>query len=363
MRILVMVLLGILTNLCFAIAPQLDKIKLPPGFHISIYADNLPAARQLALGNDGTVFVGTRRDKVYALVDSNHDGHADKQYIIADNLYYPNGVAYKDGALYVAEISRVLRYDAILQRLSSPPKPVVVNDSLPDKTHHGYRFIKFAPDGWLYIGIGAPCNVCLSTDPRFATIMRMKADGSDTEIYAKGVRNTVGFDWQPDTDVLWFTDNGRDWLGDDLPPDELNRADNKGGHFGFPYVYGDNIADPKYGNKPYPQQFTPPVQLLGPHVAALGMSFYTGKMFPEAYQGQIFIAEHGSWNRSKKIGYRLTLVKVDGDKAQSYQPFATGWLQGQSPWGRPVATLVMPDGALLVSDDFGGRVYRISYHQ
>jgi glucose/arabinose dehydrogenase len=237
----------------------------------------------------------------------------------------------------------------------------VVNDGFPRETHHGWKFIAFGPDGRLYVPVGAPCNVCEREDPRFASIQRMRPDGTGQETFARGVRNTVGFDWDPSTKELWFTDNGRDWLGDDLPPDELNHAPGKGLHFGFPYRHGKEIPDPEFGKKKIREEFVPPAWELGPHVAALGMRFYTGTMFPDKYRGHIFIAEHGSWNRSTPIGYRVTLVRVESGRATGYEVFAEGWLSEGRAWGRPVDLLVMPDGALLVSDDKAGAIYRISY--
>jgi glucose/arabinose dehydrogenase len=316
----------------------------------------------MALGAKGTIFVGSRSEgKVYAIVDRNGDYVADDVKIIATGLKMPNGVAFRNGSLYVAEVSRILRFDAIEDRLASPPKPVVVSAAFPDKMHHGWKFIRFGPDGRLYIPVGAPCNVCDEKDKRFASIMRMDVDGRNLEVFASGVRNTVGFDWHPQTGELWFTDNGRDWLGDDLPPDELNRAPRAGLHFGFPYWHGRNIRDPKFGKGHRPEEFTLPELELGAHVAALGMSFYTGTMFPPAYRGQIFIAEHGSWNRSEPNGYRVSLVRLKGGRAVSYERFADGWLQNGNAWGRPVDVLVMPDGSLLVSDDKADAIYRIYY--
>ena len=340
----------------------LERIRLPEGFTISVYAANVPNARAMTLSPGGTLFVGSREDgRVYAVLDRNTDRRADEVVTIASGLKSPNGVAFRDGSLYVAEISRILRFDDIEERLAAPPKPAVVIDTLPTEPHHGWKFIAFGPDGWLYVPVGAPCNICESEDPRFASITRMKPDGSGLEVYAHGVRNSVGFDWHPATGALWFTDNGRDYLGDDVPPDELNVASAKGQHFGYPYCHGGTIADPEHGKKRPCSEFRPPAQKLGAHVAALGMRFYTGRMFPAEYRNQIFIAEHGSWNRSSKVGYRITLVKIEGDRAVSYEPFAEGWLQGQEEWGRPVDVLVMPDGALLVSDDRAGAIYRISY--
>ncbi|MBB72384.1 MAG: L-sorbosone dehydrogenase [Legionellales bacterium] len=347
----------------FAYADKtVDNLTLPKGFKANLFIDNLPALRQMALGDKGTVFVGSLNGEVYGLVDTNNDGRADTVHVIAKKLNYPNGVAVHKGDLYIAEIDRITRYHDIENHLNKPPKPEVIVKDLPDKRHHGFRFIKFGPDDKLYLGVGAPCNVCLSEDKRLGTIMRVNADGSELEVFAKGVRNTVGFDWEPGTDVLWFTDNGRDWLGDHEPPDELNRAPESGMHFGFPYVYGNNKPDPKFGKLPYPQTFTMPVKNLPAHVAALGMVFYQGNQFPKDYQGDIFIAEHGSWNSSKKVGYRVSRVKHKDGTVTDYQPFVTGFLEGDDDvLGRPVALLTLPDGSLLISDDFAGKIYRVGY--
>jgi len=337
-------------------------MQLPPGFKISLYADNVPGARSLALSSSGVLFVGTRQiGRVYAVVDKDRDMRADNVIAIADGLDLPNGVAVRDGDLYVAEVHRVLRYPQIETRLNAPPKAEVVFDGFPRDRHHGWKFIRFGPDGRLYVPVGAPCNVCRKDEPVYATITRMNRDGSEFEIFANGVRNSVGFDWSPQTGVLWFTDNGRDWLGDDQPPDELNRAPAKGLHFGFPFCHGGIIADPEYGSEKACSQFTAPAVRLDAHVAALGMRFYTGRMFPENYRNQIFIAEHGSWNRSRKSGYRLTVVRLQGSRVLGYEPFAQGWLTGESAWGRPVDLEVMADGSLLVSDDQNGVIYRITY--
>ncbi|NIQ39277.1 MAG: sorbosone dehydrogenase family protein [Proteobacteria bacterium] len=345
-------------------ALPIHQIKLPPGFKISVYARHVPNARSMSLSPNGTLFVGTRKaGRVYAVLDRDNDGQADEVITIARRLNMPNGVAFWRDSLFVAEVNQVVRFDHIENRLVNPPKPVIVNDGFPRDKHHGWKFIRFGPDGMLYIPVGAPCNVCEREDERYATIMRMQPDGSGLEIIAHGVRNTVGFDWHPVTNELWFTDNGRDWLGDDLPPDELNRAPQKGLHFGFPYCHGGSIPDPKFGKKRECSEFVPPVAELGPHVASLGMRFYTGKMFPNAYRNQIFIAEHGSWNRSVPIGYRITVVRIQNNRAVSYDVFADGWLQRGRVWGRPVDVLVTPDGALLVSDDRAGAIYRIRYEE
>lgn len=341
----------------------LEKIILPRGFEISLYA-SVPGARSLALGPNGTVFVGTRsQGKVYALTARRDYSGAAEVVTIAKGLNEPNGVAFREDSLYVAEISRILRYDNIAERLRSPPEPVVINDRYPRDKAHGWKFIAFGPDGLLYVPVGAPCNICKPDKDIYASITRVRPDGTGREIFARGIRNTVGFDWHPVTKELWFTDNGRDWMGDNEPPDELNRAPRAGMNFGFPYCHGGDIPDPKYDKGHHCSDFVPPEMKLGPHVAALGMRFYTGRMFPAGYRNQIFIAEHGSWNRSTPIGYRITLVRLEKNRAVKYEIFAEGWLQSGKAWGRPVDVLVMPDGSLLVSDDHAGAVYRISYRQ
>lgn len=317
----------------------------------------------MVLSPNGTLFVGTiHKGVVYAIADKNKDGKADKVYTIAEKLNSPNGVAFRNGSLYVGEINKISRYDNIESRLDNPPKPVVVNGSLPKRAWHGFKYIRFGPDGRLVAPVGAPCNVCEQEDERFASILTMKPDGSDVKVFAKGVRNTVGFDWHPKTKELWFTDNGRDYLGDDLPPDELNHAPKAGLHFGFPYRYGMNVPDPEFGHKKPDGKFKAPAMPLGAHVAALGMRFYTGNKFPKKYQNNIFICEHGSWNRSKKVGYRISLVSLDKNgKALSYKPFCTGWKQDEMYIGRPVDLCIMPDGSMLVSDDAAGVIYKITY--
>jgi glucose/arabinose dehydrogenase len=343
-------------------ALPLGEITLPAGFHLAVYSADVPNARSMALSPSGVLYVGTRdAGNVYAVVDADKDGVADKVYTIASGLNMPNGVAVRDDALYVAEVGKVWRYDDIDRRLADPPKPALVRGDFPTERHHGWKFIRFGPDGLLYVPVGAPCNIC-EPDARHAAIFRMKPDGSDLEMYARGVRNTVGFDWHPVTKELWFTDNGRDMLGDDLPPDELNHATRRGQDFGYPYCHAGDIKDPDYGDKHPCSDFTPPAAKLGPHVASLGLRFYTGKMFPAKYRHQIFIAEHGSWNRTRKIGYQVIVATLDGQgRVTGTEPFATGWLQGEKAWGRPVDVQVMPDGALLVSDDLAGAIYRITY--
>ena len=339
----------------------LDTVKLPPGFAIELVA-RAPTARGMAFGRDGTLFVGSRNGNVYA-VTLPQGGGAARVRTIASGLRDPVGVAYRDGALFVSSVSRIVRLDDIERRLDSPPAPAVVTDAYPTEGHHGWKFIAFGPDGKLYVPVGAPCNICEPDPDKYAVITRINPDGSGREVVARGVRNTVGFDWHPQTHELWFTDNGRDMLGDDAPPDELNRVVTAGANYGYPYCHGGTIPDPEFHTRPC-SEFVAPVQNLGPHVASLGMRFYTGTQFPVEYRNQIFIAEHGSWNRSRKIGYRVTLVKLDASgKALEYAPFAQGWLQGQQPWGRPADVAVAPDGSLLVSDDYAGAIYRISYRR
>jgi glucose/arabinose dehydrogenase len=338
-------------------APPLGDIRLPEGFAISLYAEGVHDARSLALGSRGTLFVGSGEDKVYAVPPG-----GGKPRVVARGLHAPHGVAFRDGALYVAEVERILRYDRIEQQLDNPPKPTMFA-KLPDNTAHGLKPLHFGPDGMLYYAVGSPCNVC-EPAPGYGVIARLdpKAPGKP-ETYARGIRNSVGFDWDPRTKDLWFTDNGRDNLGDDVPADELNHAPRPGMNFGFPYCHQGDLPDPRYGRGHSCSEFTPPARKLRAHVAALGMRFYTGTRFPPQYRGAIFIAEHGSWNRSRKIGYRVSVVTPTPGGDLRYEPFAEGWLQGETTLGRPVDLLVAPDGALLVSDDANGVVYRIDYQK
>lgn len=341
----------------------LSSIKLPQGFAISIFAE-VEDARSMALSPNGTLFIGNKSgDKVYAVKDLDGDYKADKKWVIASGLNMPNGVAFKNGNLYVAEVSRVTKFKDIESKLNNPGTPEVVYDKFPTESHHGWKYIAFGPDGKLYVPVGAPCNICESKEPIYASIHRMNDDGTGLELFASGVRNTVGFTWHPESKNIWFTDNGRDLMGDDVPPCELNTAPKQGMHFGYPYCHGGTTKDPEFGNKRPCADFTKPIQNLGAHVAPLGLKFYSGSMFPAQYANQILLAEHGSWNRAKKSGYKISLVKLDGGKATSYETFASGWLDeaAQKAWGRPVDIIVLPDGSMLVSDDKAGVIYRITY--
>ena len=343
---------------------NLDKITLPEGFSISLYA-KVDNARSMALSPSGVLYVGNRsEDKVYAVKDEDGDFQADKVYEIDRDLNMPNGVAIRNGNLYVAEVNRILRYDNIEAHLDNPPEPVVVYDQLPTERHHGWKYIAFGPDGKLYVPVGAPCNICKSEEEIYASIARMNPDGSGLEVYAHGVRNTVGFTWHPQTGDMYFTDNGRDMMGDNYPPCELNRATQKGQHFGYPFCHGGEYADPEFGGQRNCSEFVKPFQNLGPHVAPLGVKFKSGSMFPAKYDNVMFIAEHGSWNRSRKIGYRISMVGLDANgRTTGYSTFAEGWLNTttQNAWGRPVDVLFMPDGSMLISDDQAGAIYRVTY--
>lgn len=343
---------------------QLSKLKLPEGFKIAFYAKDVVNARSLAVSDDGTVFVGTLKgNNVYALVDADKDGVAEKKYTVASGMHSPNGVAFHNGSLYIAEVNKIWRIDNIESSLKNPAKPIPVSDGFPSEEHHGWKYISFGPDGKLYVPVGAPCNICNDNekDPRFASIMRLNADGSELEVYAHGIRNSVGFTWHPDTKELWFTDNGRDELGDDLPPDELNIAVKKDENFGYPYCHAGNIRDPEFGKERDCSEFKAPAAKLTPHGASLGIKFNTGNMFPAKYHNMAFVAEHGSWNRSKPVGYRVMLVTADSNAVKSYEPFIDGWLNNGEAWGRPVDVLFLKDGSLLISDDHANAVYRVTY--
>lgn len=356
-------------NPCLAFAQQsshqdiLKQLHLPPDFTLSIFADNLPNARSLTLGDNGMVFVGTGSEgSVYAVQDSNNDGVADKRYVIANHLYMPNGVAYKDDSLYVAEVNRIIRFDHIMQHLVNPPEPVVIYDQFPSEEHHGWKYLRFGPDNKLYTSVGAPCNICEPEKAIYSSLVRLNTDGSGFEILARGIRSSVGFDWQPETNALFFTDNGRDYLGDDIPPDELNQWTTSGEYFGFPYCHGGDIPDPELGSDKKCRQFTAPAWKFKAHIAPLGLRFYRGRQFPDEFKNQLFVAEHGSWNRSEPHGYRIALVKFKEGKPVSEQVFINGWLSNEGKvLGRPVDVLEMPDGSLLISDDKLGVIYKVDY--
>jgi glucose/arabinose dehydrogenase len=337
------------------------KLKLPPGFKAEVWASNVLDARGLRQGDKGTVFVSSLfvAGKIYAVVDK---GEKREVKTIAEKLFLPNGIEFVKGSLYVATPKDITRYDDIEAKLDNPPQPVMVYDKLPGEVPHGWKFIKLGPDGKLYVPIGAPCNIC---DPSegFARITRMNLDGSGVETVARGVRNTVGFDFDPKTGDLWFTNNGRDWLSEDLPNDTLNHVTAPGKqHFGFPYCHQGDFADPEFGWGKSCNDYAKPAQLMGPHAGVLGMRFYTGKMFPAQYQGAMFIARHGPWNRSKKYAADIVVAWPDAAGGiQKMEPFMTGLVENNEYLGRPVDLLVMKDGSLLVSDDHNGAIYRISY--
>ncbi len=346
---------------------KLEKIKLPENFKIDVWAADVPNARSMAISEEGIVFVGNRQgSNVFALVDENGDGKADSKFILAEGMSMPNGVAYKDGDLYVAEVNRIIRFKDIKNTLNNP-KYEVVYDQYPTEKHHGWKFIAFGPDGMLYVPVGAPCNICDPEEEIFASITRIdvKSPNPKPEVFAHGVRNTVGFDWHPVTGEMWFTDNGRDMLGDDTPDCELNRVTAKGQHFGYPFWHAGTIKDPEFGDKGKAQsEYIQPSAKLGAHVAPLGMRFYEGRMFPSTYKNQVFVAKHGSWNRSKKSGYMVTMEEIDAaGKVTGEKIFASGWLDDatQEVWGRPVDVQELPDGSLLISDDMAGVIYRVTY--
>jgi glucose/arabinose dehydrogenase len=359
-----------LVSLCAraaALAPE--RLSVPKGFQIELLTDAVPNARAMTLGRyadgKGVLYVGSMGEgKVYAV--ELDQGRARAVHTIASGLSLPAGVAYRSGQLFVSAVTRILRFDAIDDHLDHPPTPALVTDKLPAETHHGAKFIGFGPDGWLYVAVGAPCNVCVP-DAAHGLILRMKADGSAPETVARGVRNSVGFDWSPADQALWFTDNGRDMMGDDMPSDELNRLQRAGQHFGFPYCHQGDTPDPEFGAQKNCSEFVPPAAKLGAHVATLGMRFYNGSQFPAEYRGNVFVAEHGSWNRSTRSGYRVVRAVLDTQgRVLRHEPFVQGWLQNnvigrETVLGRPADVLVLPDGSLLISDDLGGAIYRVRY--
>ena len=343
----------------------LTHVTLPEGFKIAVFTDMTPNARSMTLGDDGTVYVGTMTEgRVYAVRDDNRDGTAERVLTVASGLNSPNGVAFLKNDLYVAEIHRIVKLPNISANLAGPPAPQPVYGGYPSDRHHGWKYLRVGPDGKLYAPVGAPCNICKPEKDIYASLTRLDPDGSHFEIIAHGIRNTVGFDWQPGTQKLFFTENGRDWLGDDLPPEELNRLDQSGQHFGYPYCHAGRIADPEFGDQKSCTEYTAPVWTFPAHVAPLGLRFYLGKQFPERYRGQLFVAQHGSWNRTQAQGYRIAVVKFKDGSPIADEVFADGWLQADGTvLGRPVDILEMPDGALLISDDRRGAIYRVSYQQ
>ncbi len=348
-------------------APRLDTLSMPPGFEISLWAEGVQGARSLTRSDTGVVFVGSRQRREKGVVHAIVDRGGERQVIeIAAGLNMPNGVAWRDGALYVAEVHRILRFDDIDNQLDSPPEPAVVLEGLPEEAHHGWKYLAFGPKGRLWFQVGAPCNICAVEDP-YASILALDLETGTYEVFARGVRNTVGMDWHPETGELWFTDNGRDMLGEDTPPDELNRAPTKGLHFGYPFCHGKAIEDPELGSTGSCTDSQPPAQNLAPHTAAIGMKFYRGTMLPAAYRGAVLIAEHGSWNRKVPIGYRITAVTLGDDGSPtSYEPLVAGWLAESEGgkrkfWGRPADLLELPDGSLLISDDYQNAIYRLTY--
>ncbi|MEM9743156.1 MAG: PQQ-dependent sugar dehydrogenase [Pseudomonadota bacterium] len=348
-------------------ALPMERLAVPAGFVIEVLIDDTPNARQMALGADGTLFVGTRRaGRVYAV--ENALTEPAKARVIADDLRMPSGVAVHDGNLYVGAVNRVLRFSAIEAWLAAhadgQPKAEIITDALPTDGHHGWKYLKFSPSGTLHVPVGAPCNICLSKDPRYASLLTLDLASGSTELYAEGIRNTVGFDWHPETGDLWFTDNGRDMLGDDVPPEEVNVAPRAGLHFGYPFEHAGTIADPEFGKQRVrtlgERALEKPKVKIQAHSAALGIDFYDGAAFPEDYRHALFIAEHGSWNRSSKVGYRISVV-LDPNGAATYRPFIEGWLDDEENWGRPNDVLVTPAGNLLISDDQAGAIYRVRY--
>lgn len=339
----------------------LDRIKVPPGFKVELWAHGMPGVRMMTRGTKGTIWAGTRAiGRVYEIKDrGTHREHR----ILAEKLVQPNGVAFLAGNLYVIAINRVFRYDGIEDNPDVKPVELTAQFKLPPEVHHNWKFIAFGPDNRLYVQVGAPCNVC-EVSEEYAQIRRYSADGSNMEVVARGVRNTVGFDFHPRTGELWFTDNGRDWMGENIPEDELNRVSKIGEFFGFPWCHAQGIPDPDVKKKNPCKGVTRPVALLGPHAGALGMRFYTGKMFPKEYQDSIFIARRGSWNRAELFGFDVVNVRVtpDGRNARVI-PFMTGFMDAKENkfWGRPVDVLQLPDGSLLVSDEQVGAIYRVTY--
>lgn len=337
-----------------------QRLSVPDGFKVETWASEILDARMIREGDKGTIFVSSLfvANKVYAIVDR---GDRREVKVVLDDTPLPNGLEFRDGSLYVATAKQILRLDDIENRLDDPPKPVVVYDGFPPSSQHGWKVLRFGPDGKLYAPIGAPCNIC-APDDRHARIIRMNPDGAGVETVATGVRNSVGFDFDPRTGDLWFTDNQRDWISDDMPLDELNHVTRPGRqNFGFPYCHSGLMIDPDFGGARSCSEFTRPAALLGAHAAPLGMRFYTGRSFPEKYRGAIFIARHGPWNRALKEADVAVAYLNDAREVVTVEPFLTGFVQDNDYVGRPVDVHVMKDGSLLVSDDHNGALYRVSY--
>lgn len=358
---------ALLLSLCmshtpaFGRAAPLSALKVPDGFQIEVFSDAVPGARSLAVDETGTVFVGSLNEgRVYAV--RTRDGKATEVRTILQGLNHPNGVAVLNHSLYIAEVSRILRIPLPLQKEKGSLHPEVFYDGLPSDPHHGWRYLRVTPDGGLLTAIGQPCNICNLDDPRYGTLLKISSDGHKTETLARGFRNSVGFDFEPGTQILWASDNGRDWLGDNSPPDELNRIDRSGLHFGFPYCFGTDLRDPQYGHLMTCDQLTPPAFEFQAHVAPLGIRFYTGRQFSERYQHQLLVAQHGSWNRSQPVGYRVSSLRIQDGKALDETPLVWGFLQPDGKvLGRPVDLLILEDGSLLISDDHAGAIYRVTY--
>lgn len=340
---------------------KLDQLAIPAGFKIEIYASDVDNARQMAASDSGIIYVGSRNaGKVYALADTNQDGKADKHWLIAKGLSSPSGLAFKDGDLYVGAIGDIIRFPDIDNNLDSPKSELFFSD-LPSDGHHGWKFLRFDKTGNLIIPVGAPCNVCDITTDKHARILSLNMKTKQLTVLAEGVRNSVGFDFHPQTNELWFTDNGRDMLGDDVPSDELNHIAKPGKHYGFPFIHQGDIQDPEFGKNANAKDYVAPALKLGAHVAALGMHFYRGEMFPASFKNKLLIAEHGSWNRSKKSGYKVVLVTLDGSKVVDQQDFITGFMKNEQTFGRPAALLELADGSILISDDYADVIYRLTY--
>jgi glucose/arabinose dehydrogenase len=340
-----------------------EKINLPPGFSVQIWANGLPGGRAMARGDQGKIYVGTRIiGRVYEITDN---GDRRSVRVVIDKLVQPSGVAFANGSLYVMAINRVLRFDGIESNPNVQPVDLTDKFQLPPEQHHNWKYIRFGPDKKLYVPFGAPCNIC-EPPAQYAQIRRYNPDGSGMEVIARGVRNTQGFDWNPKTGELWFTDHGRDWLGDDVPQDELNRLSKAGAFFGFPYCHAQGVPDPDFKKVDACKDVTKPVTLMGPHAAAMGVIFYTGNMFPAQYKDTLFVARKGSWNRNTPFGFDVVNIKLGADGSNpKITPFMSGFIDAKDGkynfWGRPAYLLQMPDGALLVSDEQSGTIFRVSY--